>query len=74
MLVEQGHFKPEVHLNEFKNPVFTPKKTQCVSITNANWSILFKEIIAVYSENHMKAIVLNILCCRNAELVNVKSR
>jgi hypothetical protein len=74
MLVKQGHLKPEVHLNEFKNAVFTPKKTKCLSITNANWSILFKEIIAVYSENHTKAIVLNILCYRNAVLVNVKSR
>jgi hypothetical protein len=33
--------------------------------------ILFKEIIAVYSENHMKPI--NTLCGQNAELLIVKA-
>jgi hypothetical protein len=32
--------------------------------------MLFKEIIAVYSENHMKPI--NTLCGKNAELLIVK--
>jgi hypothetical protein len=33
--------------------------------------MLFKEIIAVYHENHTKPI--NTLCGQNAELLNVKS-
>jgi hypothetical protein len=36
-----------------------------------NWLMLFKEIIAVYSENHMKLI--NTLCGQNADLLNVKA-
>jgi hypothetical protein len=38
----------------FKNSVPTSKKTQHVSSENANWLMLFKEIAAVYSENHKK--------------------
>jgi hypothetical protein len=33
--------------------------------------MLFREIIAVYSENHMKPI--NTLCGKNAELLTVKA-
>jgi hypothetical protein len=44
------------------------KKTHCFSITKIRWLILFKEIIAVYSDKHMKPI--NILCGReHAELL-----
>jgi hypothetical protein len=32
--------------------------------------MLFREIITVYSENHMKPI--NALCVKNAELLNVQ--
>jgi hypothetical protein len=40
----------------FKNPVHTSKRTPHFTITKLNWLTLFKEIIAVYSENHTKAI------------------
>jgi hypothetical protein len=40
----------------FKNSVRTAKKTQLFTITKINWLTLFKEIIAVYSENHTKPI------------------
>jgi hypothetical protein len=39
-------------------------------ITTINWLTLFKEIIAVYSENHMKHI--NALCGQNDNFLNVK--
>jgi hypothetical protein len=38
----------------FKNSVRTAKKTLHFTITKINWLTLFKEIIAFYSENHMK--------------------
>jgi hypothetical protein len=40
----------------FKNSVRTAKKTQHFTITKINWLTLFKEIIAVYGENHTKHI------------------
>jgi len=40
----------------FKNSVRTSKRTPHFTITKINWLTLFKEIIAVYSENHMKHI------------------
>jgi hypothetical protein len=40
----------------FKNPVRISKRTPNFAITNINWLILFKEIIAVYSDNHAKPI------------------
>jgi hypothetical protein len=40
----------------FINSVRTAKKTQHFTITKINWLTLFKEIIAVYSENHTKYI------------------
>jgi hypothetical protein len=40
----------------FKNPVRTSKRTQHFTITKINWLTLFKEIIAVYTENHTKII------------------
>jgi hypothetical protein len=36
----------------------------------ANWLMLFREIITVYSENHMKHI--NKFCGQNTELLIVK--
>jgi hypothetical protein len=36
----------------FKNSVRTSKRTPHFTITKINWLMLFKEIIAVYSENH----------------------
>jgi hypothetical protein len=44
----------------FKHSVRTAKKTQLFTITKINWLTLFKEIIAVYSENYTKHI--NTLC------------
>jgi hypothetical protein len=38
----------------FKNPVRTSKRTPHFTITEINWLTLFKEIIAVYSEDHTK--------------------
>jgi hypothetical protein len=42
----------------------------CVSITKPNWLMLFKEIIAVYSENHTKHT--NTLCGKIVRFFNVK--
>jgi hypothetical protein len=55
----------------FKNSVRTAKKTLHFTITKINWLTLFKEIIAVYSENHMKPI--HIFCMQNAELLIIKA-
>jgi hypothetical protein len=40
----------------FKNSVRTSKRTPLFTIIKINWLTLFKEIIAVYSENHAKPI------------------
>jgi hypothetical protein len=58
----------ESHL---KHSVLTSKKTQPITITKINWLTLFKEIIAVNSENHMKPI--HSLCGQNAELLILKA-
>jgi hypothetical protein len=55
----------------FKNSVRTAKKTPHFTITKINWLTLFKEIIAVYGENHTKRI--NTLCGQNVELLNLKT-
>jgi hypothetical protein len=54
----------------FKKSVLASKTSQHISMTTVNWLMLFKEIIAVYSENHAKPI--NTLCGHNSELSNVK--
>jgi hypothetical protein len=38
----------------FKNSVRTSKRAPHFTITNINWLTLFKEIIAIYTENHTK--------------------
>jgi hypothetical protein len=38
----------------FKNLVRTSKRTPHITITEINWLMLFKEIIAVYAESHTK--------------------
>jgi hypothetical protein len=38
----------------FKNSVRTSKRTPHFTITKINWLTLFKEIIAVYTENKAK--------------------
>jgi hypothetical protein len=40
----------------FKNSVRTSKRTPHFTITKINWLRLFKEVIAVYSENDTKPI------------------
>jgi hypothetical protein len=40
----------------FKNSVRTSKRTPYFTIAKINWLMLFKEIIAVYSEYHAKPI------------------
>jgi hypothetical protein len=40
----------------FKNSVPTAKKTQHFTITKINLLTLFRDIIALYSENHTKPI------------------
>jgi hypothetical protein len=59
----------------FIQQVLTLERTQLITITRINLLInavlLFKEIIAVYCENHMKPI--NTLCIQNEELLIVKS-
>jgi hypothetical protein len=55
----------------FKNFVRTSKKTQYFTIANINWLMLFKEIIAVHSENHMKPV--RSLCGQNKDLLIVKA-
>jgi hypothetical protein len=40
----------------FKNSVCTSETTPNFTITKINWLMLFKEIIAVYSENQAKPI------------------
>jgi uncharacterized membrane protein (DUF373 family) len=52
----------------FKNAF--PISTQYVSVVKVSLLMLCREIIAVYSENHMKPI--NTLCGQNADLLNVK--
>jgi hypothetical protein len=44
----------------FKNSVRTSKRTPYFTITKINWLTLFKEIIAVYSENYAKPSNTNI--------------
>jgi hypothetical protein len=52
-----NNLKQEAHLNNiYKSPVLTSKETQHLSITKIDWLTVFKDIIAVYSENHTKRI------------------
>jgi hypothetical protein len=48
--------KPTFVYVTFKDPVRTAKKTQHFTVTKINRLTLFKEIIAVYGEKHMKHI------------------
>jgi hypothetical protein len=38
----------------FNNSFRTSKRTPHFTVTKINWQTLFREIIAVYSENHTK--------------------
>jgi hypothetical protein len=46
--------KPKLVQIIFTDSVRTAKKTQHFTIKKINWLTLFKEIIAVYTENHTK--------------------
>jgi hypothetical protein len=54
----------------FNNSVPTAKKTK-VSISKISWLMLFREIIAVYPENHTKPI--NTFCGQSAELLTINA-
>jgi hypothetical protein len=57
-----------------KNSVPTSKRTPNFTITKINWLMLFKEIIAVYSENHIKPInaKFSINDCQNRGLYSYR--
>jgi len=55
----------------FKNSVRTSKRTPHFTITTINWLTLFKDVIALFSDNHAKFI--NTLCGQNVELLNIKA-
>jgi hypothetical protein len=60
----QENRKPEVQLNNiYKFRLYLSENT--LSSTKANWLMLFREIITVYFEDHMKS--LNTLCGQSAE-------
>jgi hypothetical protein len=63
--------KPKLVLIIFNRSVLTSKKTQPITITEIVCLMLFKEIIAAYKENNMKAV--KGLCRHNAELLMVKA-
>ena len=54
----------------YKDPVRTAQETHSVSVIKTSQLMLYKEIIAVYSQIHTKHI--NTLCGQNVEFVNVK--
>jgi hypothetical protein len=55
----------------YKNPVRTSQDTQCISTTKPNRLTLFRETVAVYSENHTEHA--NTLCGQNAVFCCVKA-
>jgi hypothetical protein len=62
-IVSLGFGTVLIHLNMRK--VFVPHRKHYVSATKPSRLMLFREIIAVYCENHMEDT--NILCGQNAE-------
>jgi hypothetical protein len=54
--VKVNPLKTTIFFIIFKNPVRTSKRTPHFTIKKINWLTLFKEIIAVYNENHTKPI------------------
>jgi hypothetical protein len=54
----------------FKNSALASEKTQHISIAKISWLTLFREVIGIYSENHMKCI--NTVDRQSAELLIVK--
>jgi hypothetical protein len=62
--------KPKSPLNIITNSIRTAKKTPHFTITEINWLTLFKEVIAVYSENRTK--LKHTQSGQNAQLLNVR--
>jgi hypothetical protein len=54
----------------YKDTVRTAQKTHCVSVIKTSQLMLYREIMAVFSEIHTKHI--NTLCGQNVELLYVK--
>jgi hypothetical protein len=52
--IEENHGKKYTVWAEYKNSVRTSQETHYVSATKPNRLMLFREIIAVYCENHME--------------------
>jgi hypothetical protein len=48
--------KPKLDFIAFTHLVRTLKTAQLITATNIKWCLLLEEIIAVYSENHIKQI------------------
>jgi hypothetical protein len=61
----------DIDFTLFKSSVPTSQETHCISIIKTNWLVLFREIIAVYSENHTKHI--NTIFGQNGEFVSAKA-
>ena len=62
--------KTDIHLNwSIENSVASSEKTQCICITNTNWFIMFRKIIATYSENrfvHIQSVAkCGVSLCHN---------
>jgi hypothetical protein len=65
MMKSTVEFSADVPLLVFKNSVRISQETHYVSATKPNRLMLFREIIAVYFENHTKH--RNTLCGQNDE-------
>jgi hypothetical protein len=61
----------EARLKTFKYSVLASKNTRPITVTKINWLMLSKEIIAAYTENHMKPT--NNTCEQNVGLFIVKA-
>jgi hypothetical protein len=58
-----NRFSPKLFWTLFKNSGRTAKKTPHFTVTKINRLTLFKEIIAVYSENRTKRIKWRVTDC-----------
>jgi hypothetical protein len=55
----------------FKSVLPTSQKTYCLSVTKTSWILLFREIIAEYTENCTD--LTNIMCGENREVLTAKA-
>jgi hypothetical protein len=63
--------KDQFLLNRIKNSTRVSQETYCVSIKEARWLRLFREIISLYSGNNKEDI--NMVSGRNADVFNAKA-